>query len=59
MAEPQAEKKKTYKVGDALDVRPAGIVTRPDGSTHIVVRGTFYLDQPGKFLIDGTEVTVK
>lgn len=51
--------KKTYKVGDAIAVKPAGIVIRPDGSSHIVIRGTFYLDQVGKFLVDGTEVTVK
>lgn len=55
----KAPEKKTYKVGDAINVRPAGIITRPDGTTHIVIRGTFYLDQPGKFLVDGTEVTVK
>lgn len=53
------EKKTTYKVGDTITVKPAGVVTRPDGSTHIVIRGAFYLDQPGKFLVDGTEVTVK
>lgn len=51
--------KKTYKVGDTITVKPAGIVIRPDGSSHIVIRGTFYLDQVGKFLVDGTEVTVK
>ena len=55
----ETEKQKTYKVGDTITVKPAGIVTRPDGTTHIVIRGTFYLDQPGKFLVDGTEVTVK
>lgn len=56
----ETEKKTTtYKVGDTISVKPAGIVLRPDGSTHIVIRGTFYLDQPGKFLVDGTEVTVK
>lgn len=55
----ETEKKTTYKVGDTIAVKPAGIVTRPDGTTHIVIRGTFYLDQPGKFLVDGTEVTVK
>ncbi|QVT80433.1 hypothetical protein ENKNEFLB_02828 [Nocardioides aquaticus] len=55
----ETEKKTTYKVGDTMAVKPAGIVIRPDGSTHIVIRGTFYLDQPGKFLVDGTEVMVK
>ena len=49
----------TYKVGDAIDVRPSGVVIRPDGSAHIVIRGKFYLDQVGKFLVDGEEVTVK
>lgn len=53
------EKQKTYKVGDKIEVKPAGVVTRPDGSTHVVILGTFYLDQPGKFLVDGTEVVVK
>lgn len=51
--------KKTYSVGDEITVKPAGVVIRPDGSCHVVIRGTFYLDQPGKFLVDGTEVTVK
>lgn len=55
----ETEKQKTYKVGDTITVKPAGIVTRPDGTTHIVIRGTFYLDQPGTFLVDGTEVVVK
>lgn len=55
----ETEKQKTYKVGDAIVVKPAGVVIRPDGSSHIVVRGVFYLDQPGKFLVEGTEVTVK
>ncbi len=54
-----AKKAKTYKVGDRITVRPSGIVTRPDGSTHIVIKGTFYLDQAGTFLVDGDEVTVK
>lgn len=52
-------KDKTYKVGDAIVVKPAGVVIRPDGSSHIVIRGLFYLDQPGKFLVEGTEVTVQ
>lgn len=53
------EKKTAHKVGEAIAVRPAGIVTRPDGSSHIVVRGVFYLDQPGTFIVDGTEVTAQ
>lgn len=51
--------KTTYKVGEAIKVRPSGIVTRPDGSSHVVVRGLFYLDQPGTFDVDGTQVTAK
>lgn len=59
MTAEKTSEKKTYRVGDAITVRPSGIVTRPDGTTHIVIRGTFYLDQPGKFLVDGNEVNVK
>lgn len=51
--------KKTYQVGDIVKVKPGGIVTRPDNTVHVVIKGAFYLDQPGKFLIDGTEVTVR
>lgn len=54
-----ANEKKSYKVGEAITVKPGGVVSRPDGSSHIVVRGTFYLDQPGTFIVDGTEVTAK
>lgn len=59
MTADKTTEKKTYRVGEAVTVRPSGIVTRPDGTTHIVVRGIFYLDQPGTFDVDGTEVTVK
>lgn len=55
----ETEKTKSYKVGDLIAVKPAAVVIRPDGSSHIVIRGGFYLDQVGKFLIDGEEVTVK
>lgn len=62
-AAPDSTRRKTsdkvYRVGDSIDVRPAGVVTRPDGSSHIVIRGVFYLDQVGTFLVDGAEVTVK
>lgn len=54
-----ANGKQTYKVGDTIAVRPAGIVTSPDGASHIVIRGKFVLDRPGSFLVDGTEVTVQ
>lgn len=51
-------KQRTYRVGDVIKVKPAGIVIRPDGSTHVVIRGAYYLDQVGTFLVEGTEVTV-
>lgn len=57
MTEPKPQAK--HKVGDLIMVKPAGVVTRPDGTTHIVIRGGFYLDQVGTFLIDGTKVTVE
>lgn len=59
MAENPGTTPKTHKVGDVITVKPGGVVTRPDGSTHIVIRGTFYLDQPGKFLVGDTEYTVQ
>ncbi|WP_300399888.1 hypothetical protein [Nocardioides sp.] len=51
--------KANHKLGDVIAVKPAGVVTRPDGTTHIVIRGAFYLDQVGTFIVDGTKVTVE
>lgn len=51
--------KKTYQVGDIIKVKSGGIVIRPDNTTHVVIRGAFYLDQPGTFLVDGEKVTVR
>lgn len=61
MAEQQQDttsKPKTYRVGDRIEVKPAGVVIRPDGSSHIVIRGAFYLDQAGTFTVDGKPVKV-
>ncbi len=55
----KATQAKTHAVGDTVKVRPSGVVIRPDGSSHVVIRGTFYLDQVGTFLVDGNEVKVK
>lgn len=59
--EPPAPAAKTMarKVGDLIQVKPAGVVTRPDGTSHVVVKGGFYLDQVGTFVVDGTKVVVK
>lgn len=57
MTEPKPQAK--HKVGDLLKVKPAAVVTRPDGTSHVVIRGGFYLDQAGTFIIDGDKVTVE
>lgn len=57
MTEPKA--KVTHQVGDLIEVKPAAVVTGPDGTSHIVIRGGFYLDQVGTFIIDGDKVTVE
>lgn len=57
MAEQQD--KKTYQVGDIIKVKSGGVVIRPDNTSHVVIRGAFYLDQPGTFLVDGEKVTVR
>lgn len=51
--------KKTKHVGDIVDVSVGGEVTRPDGRTHLVRGGRYYLDEPGTFVVDGNEVEVK
>lgn len=51
-------KTETHKVGDLIKVKPGGVVIRPDNSSHVVIRGGFYLDQVGTFLIDGKAVKV-
>ncbi|WP_323792417.1 hypothetical protein [Nocardioides sp.] len=48
-----------HRVGDLITVKPAGVVTGPDGTTHVVIRGAFYLDQVGTFIVDGTKVVVE
>lgn len=58
LEKPSKPAAKTYRLGDQIEVRPAAVVTRPDGSSHIVIRGGFYLDQVGTFLVDGEAVTV-
>ena len=52
-------KTKTSKVGTIVDVPEGGTVTRPDGSQSTVSGGSYVLDVPGTFVIDGTEVTSK
>lgn len=40
-------------------VKARGTVTRPDGSTSTVTGGSYVLDVPGVFVIDGDEVTAR
>lgn len=50
---------KGRKVGEVVDVPEGGSVTRPDGSTSVVSGGSYVLDVPGTFVVDGAEVTAK
>ncbi|MCM0618772.1 hypothetical protein [Nocardioides bruguierae] len=50
--------KPSRRVGDHVQLKPGGIVIRPGGVTHILVRGGFVLDEPGTFTIDGEPVEV-
>lgn len=59
MTDDKAKATKTHKVGDVIQVKPGGVVSLPNGNSHIVIRGSFYLDQPGTFVVDGETVTVK
>ena len=53
-----SEKKKA-SVGDLVDVKEGAEVTRPDGSVSKVTGGSYVLDEPGTFVVDGEEVTAK
>lgn len=50
---------KARSVGEIVKVSEGGPVTRPDGSEQTVSGGTYVLDVPGVFVVDGTEVTVR
>ena len=54
-----AQEPKTYEVGDIVKVKPGGVVIGPDNVSRIVIKGAFYLDRPGVFLVDGKTVTVR
>ncbi|GAA4698292.1 hypothetical protein [Nocardioides nanhaiensis] len=59
MTENKAPSKASAKVGDVVDVKDGALVVRPD-DTSFNVHGTQYVyDAPGKFVVDGDEVTVK
>ena len=52
-------KAKSAKVGTSVDVTEGGTVVRPDGSTSTVSGGSYFLDVPGVFVVEGQETTVK
>ena len=54
-----AEKPKTHKVGESLEVKDGIRVQRPDGSEHTVRGSSYVLDVPGTFVVDGTAIQVK
>lgn len=47
----------SHRVGDAVPTK--GAVTLPDGTDLQVIRGTFILDRPGTFVVDGEPVTAR
>lgn len=51
--------KKTYKVGDVVDVKEGRVVRRPDGVETVVTGGSYVLSRPGTYNVDDTEVEVK
>ena len=55
----EEESETAYTVGDIVTVRPGGVVIGPDNVSRIVIKGAFYLDRPGVFLVDGKTVTVR
>ena len=55
----KATKPRARKVGQRAEVPEGATVTRPDGSSHTVAGGSYVLDVPGVFVIDGSEVTVR
>lgn len=52
-------KKKTYKVGDVVDVKEGRVVRRPDGVETVVTGGRYVLSKPGTYNLDDTDVEVK
>lgn len=50
---------KSRAVGETVKVADGATVTRPEGFTLPVTGGTYVLDVPGVFVVDGSEVTVK
>ena len=52
-------KSKSHKVGETVEVKEGGTVTRPNGEQATVSGGLYVLDVPGTFEIDGEEVTAK
>lgn len=55
----EQKKKSAAKVGDAVEVKEGATVVRPDGSEHAVTGGTYVIDAPGTFVVDGEEVQAK
>ena len=46
-------------VGTIVKVKARSEVTRPDGTTSTVTGGSYVLDVPGVFVIDGDEVKAR
>ena len=51
--------KKTYKVGDLIEVEDGSTVTGPDGEEVTVTGGRYVLSQPGTYQVGDTEVEAK
>lgn len=50
------KKSESVAVGDFVKAKS---VTRPDGAQHTVTGGSYFIDVPGKYLIDGKEVEAR
>ena len=54
-----AESKKAHKVGETVEVKEGGFVVRPNGEQATVTGGSYVLDVPGSYVVDGEEMEVK
>ena len=50
--------KSKRKLGSEIEVAEGGTVRRPSGEEVTVTGGSYILDAPGTFVVDGSEIEV-